>query len=104
MNENSGGGLVLVLIVFAVYFLPSLVALARHHHQVGTVFVLNLFLGWTLVGWVVAFAIAASAVKRAAPGAAPALRPCPHCAEMIQPAAKVCRFCGRGVAPAATPA
>jgi hypothetical protein len=26
-------------------------------------------------------------------------RPCPSCAELIQPAAKVCRFCGRDVPP-----
>jgi hypothetical protein len=29
--------------------------------------------------------------------AAKSLRPCPYCAELIQPAAVVCRFCGRDV-------
>ena len=28
-------------------------------------------------------------------------RPCPHCAELIMPEAKVCRFCGNEVAPQA---
>jgi hypothetical protein len=31
------------------------------------------------------------------------LRPCPFCAELIQPAAKVCRYCGRDVEPLAEP-
>ena len=33
------------------------------------------------------------------PLAAAATRPCPHCAEPIQPTAKVCRHCHRDVAP-----
>lgn len=43
--------LVLVL-VFGVYFLPSFVG--RHKRNSGAIVVLNLFLGWTLVGWVAA--------------------------------------------------
>lgn len=57
--------LVFFALAFVVYFLPSLVAWRRRHHQAMVVFVLNLFLGWTLLGWVIALAIAASAVKAA---------------------------------------
>ncbi len=35
-------------------------------------------------------------VKRG-PKISATLRPCPHCAEPIQPAAKICRFCQREV-------
>lgn len=36
-----------------IYFLPSLIALIRKHHNRYAIFVLNLFLGWSFVGWVV---------------------------------------------------
>ena len=39
-----------ILILAAIYFLPFLVAY-NHKNAVG-IFVLNLFLGWTLIGWV----------------------------------------------------
>jgi hypothetical protein len=39
---------------FIFYFLPSLIALARSKRNTLSIFFLNLFLGWTLVGWVVA--------------------------------------------------
>ncbi len=58
---DSGGGAavaVLVLFLLALYFLPTVVALLRKAPDRGTVIVLNLFLGWTLVGWVSALAIA----------------------------------------------
>lgn len=51
-----------VLILFlAIYVLPSFVAGARGHKNVGPIIIVNLFLGWTLIGWVVALAWAASA-------------------------------------------
>jgi hypothetical protein len=45
--------LVLWLIAGVVYFLPWLVALGRGKANTVSIFLLNLFLGWTLVGWVV---------------------------------------------------
>ena len=36
------------------YFLPSIVALARSKRDTLSIFFLNFFLGWTLVGWVIA--------------------------------------------------
>lgn len=45
-------------IIFAgLYLIPTIVAWSRHH-QTGMVAILNIFLGWTLIGWVVALAIA----------------------------------------------
>lgn len=34
-----------------LYFLPAGIALARGHRHVASIAVLNLFLGWTFVGW-----------------------------------------------------
>lgn len=45
----------------ALYFLPTLIAYARHLYGRGGILLLNLFLGWTFFGWIAAliWAIAA---------------------------------------------
>lgn len=42
--------------VFAAYFMPTLLALWGRRLNWLSVFVVNLFLGWTLLGWVAALA------------------------------------------------
>jgi hypothetical protein len=37
-----------------MYFLPSIVALARSKRDLLAIFLLNLFLGWSVIGWIVA--------------------------------------------------
>lgn len=44
------------VIVLALYFLPSIIAASRKKKNTGAIFVVNFFLGWTLIGWVVALA------------------------------------------------
>jgi Superinfection immunity protein len=39
---------------FVLYFLPSIMALARSKQNLLAIFLLNLLLGWTAIGWVVA--------------------------------------------------
>ena len=39
---------------FVMYFIPSIVALARNKRDTFLIFLLNLFLGWSIVGWVIA--------------------------------------------------
>ena len=39
---------------FLLYFLPSVIAAARSKRDLVSIFVLNLLLGWTAIGWVVA--------------------------------------------------
>jgi hypothetical protein len=48
------GGIGLVM-----YFLPSIIALARSKRDLTTIFLLNLFLGWSVIGWIVALVWAA---------------------------------------------
>lgn len=45
-------GLVIVLIVIVSYFLPTLIAVLREHHNRLPISLLNFFLGWTFIGWV----------------------------------------------------
>ena len=45
--------LLLIVLFFALYFLPTLIAFLRQHKNKPAIFLLNLFLGWTVLGWVV---------------------------------------------------
>lgn len=56
--------MLILLVAVAVYFLPTIVALARKVSSPGSIVVVNLFLGWTLIGWVVALAMAARSVQK----------------------------------------
>ena len=56
--------LLIVLVVGGLYFIPSIVALMREHPSRAGIIILNIFLGWTLVGWVVSLAWAASSTGR----------------------------------------
>ena len=49
---------VFLLIVLPLYFLPTIIAAARRCRTTGWVFLIDLLLGWTLIGWVVALVIA----------------------------------------------
>lgn len=44
---------------FVLYFLPSILAFARNKRDIGAILLLNIFLGWTMIGWVVALVWAA---------------------------------------------
>jgi hypothetical protein len=58
---SSGGGVAVFGLVFLVglYFVPTIVAAIRKVPNVGSVIVINIFLGWSVIGWVVALAMAA---------------------------------------------
>ena len=45
---------ILSVICILLYFLPSIIAVIRHHRNALPIFLLNLFLGWTLIGWIAA--------------------------------------------------
>ena len=47
-------GFLFSFFIFTTYFLPFLIALIRNHIDSTAIFVLNLFLGWTFFGWVIA--------------------------------------------------
>lgn len=60
---SPGGGLVVLLISLAAYFLPWIIAGTRHHHQLGAIALTNVLLGWTVLGWVAALIWSATAVR-----------------------------------------
>lgn len=53
--EHRPGLAILVMLVLAfIYFLPGIVSTLRGHPNTLAIWVLNIFLGWTFVGWVIA--------------------------------------------------
>ena len=48
----------MVMASAACYLLPVLIGCARHVPDIGAVAVINILLGWTLIGWVAALAMA----------------------------------------------
>lgn len=91
----AGLELLIIGAAIALYFLPAVIAsFVRNHPNAGPIAAINIFLGWTLLGWVVALAWSLTGPNMANTA------PCPYCAEPIKRGAKVCRFCGRQVAAA----
>ena len=55
VNVHADGiyGLVILTFLVSGYFVPTIVAATRSTHMLGA-FLLNLLLGWTFAGWLVA--------------------------------------------------
>ena len=60
---DAATGLAIALIL-GIYFLPDWIAQSRGHPNRGSIFVLNLFLGWTFLGWVAALIWANSFIDK----------------------------------------
>lgn len=55
------GFIITILVIGAVgaaYFAPTIVSYLRKMRNIGTIAVVNVFFGWTFIGWVVAMAMA----------------------------------------------
>ena len=80
-----------------LYFLPTLIA--RDKPQVLAVFLVNLLLGWTVIGWFVAL-IWAGAPERYVPVRIVPIssgRFCPQCGALSPSGTHFCAACGRAV-------
>jgi len=54
-QDSAGAGIIMLivqLVVGFIYFLPAYIG--RNKRNFNGILVLNLFLGWTVVGWVIA--------------------------------------------------
>jgi Superinfection immunity protein len=65
--ENFINGLLWVLswnLIVAAYWTPTIIALARADRQRGPIVVINGLLGWSLIGWGIALAMAVRSQPR----------------------------------------
>ena len=90
-----------MLFVYAglFYFLPSVIGFATGKRNAGAIFVLNLFLGWTFVGWIVALVWALTA-ETSVPHqlALPTAHWCSACRAPISTGQRFCHVCGTAIA------
>lgn len=63
-NEHAILLMAAAILVPIIYGLPTYIAYRREHDQKLPIAIINVFLGWTLIGWVVALAMACSNLKR----------------------------------------
>jgi hypothetical protein len=100
-SDDAGGAVVLLLFLIGasllVYFIPAIVA--RGKPQFASVLVLDIFLGWTLVGWVVALAWALKAEPSATQVTVNQLPTggsilCVDCGKYSASGAQFCSHCG----------
>jgi hypothetical protein len=63
-RARMGGGMLLygntisvivLLLIALIYMLPTLIAFGREHLRRYDIIVVNILVGWTLIGWIVVF-------------------------------------------------
>lgn len=57
-------GLIIAILLFVFYFIPTIVAYKRKHHNALAIGVLNLIFGYTGIGWGVALIWALTRVRK----------------------------------------
>jgi hypothetical protein len=58
LGSARGSIRMVLLFGFLLYMLPTILGMVRRVVNVGSVFAINLLLGWTLIGWAIALAMA----------------------------------------------
>lgn len=97
--------ILMVVVMVALYFAPTIIAIIRKHHNVMPVALVNTLLGWTVVGWVVALVWSFSSppssprieVNLSGDARPSAGRVCLKCGTVLVVSDKFCGHCGQVV-------
>ena len=54
-EDPSLAGVIGVIVLVSCYFMPTIIALVRDKRGAGGVALVNFVLGWTVIGWFLAF-------------------------------------------------
>ena len=98
MNELAGSMLVKIgipvslLLMLSGYLMPTIIAAKAGHPNLVIVVLINIFTGWTAIGWIVSMFWSVQVL-----GA----RRCGQCKEIIRKDALVCKHCGNKLSEAA---
>lgn len=44
-----------IILILILYFIPTIIAKINKHKSIMSIFLINLFLGWTFVIWIIIF-------------------------------------------------
>ena len=66
ISMPGGSEWLLLMILFPLYFLPIIIANSRKSSNTTAIILLNLFLGWTIIGWIAALIWACSSGSKQA--------------------------------------
>jgi Superinfection immunity protein len=97
-NAKRGCAVLTLVFMIVLYFLPAIIG--RDKRDAAGIFLLNLFLGWTVIGWVIALIWACAAEPYVPVRLVPvqvAGRFCCQCGSLTCPGAHFCTCCGRTV-------
>jgi hypothetical protein len=107
----------LTMLISILYFLPSFIADQKKQQNFSSILIMNLFLGWSIIGWVLALtwafsnsqqahskeiengAIDQSKLGNTIGNNVNELKNCPYCAEVIKIEAIKCKHCGSQLLP-----
>lgn len=51
-------------VIFGLYLIPTIIAAVRRKPDLGMIFFMNMFAGWTVLGWVLALGMAVWKINR----------------------------------------
>jgi hypothetical protein len=99
-DAQGGATFIVFSLLAALYMLPTIEAFLKGHKDLVSIGLLNLFLGWSLLGWIGALVWAFkkplddSSVSIAKSQSKDKMKACPFCAEKVLFAAIKCKHCG----------
>lgn len=93
--------LVIIIVLIIPYFIPTIIAVIRKHQSTPAIVLINVLLGWTLIGWIAALVWSLSALSTTtnvniynAPPSSAESRFCSKCGIPISSSDSFCSKCG----------